>query len=182
MSVNNKKPTKEQLLKAIENLETNPNDKLGILADIGVGAVGAAGAGAAAVAFGGGAVPILFGLISLPVAAPLGVVAGAAVLGAGAFVGLKRVFVDGTREDGKREQMLIQLKERVKDIESKQKASTLGEDDKNKFISFLKEPIQLDLISPEDAQQLMVSVNSGQMSLNEAYQLVRDIISSGKIT
>ena len=45
--------TKEQLLKAIEKLEKNPHDKLGILADIGIGAVGAVGAGAAVVAFGG---------------------------------------------------------------------------------------------------------------------------------
>ena len=48
-----KKLTKEQILKAIEDLENNPHDKLGILADIGIGTVGAAGAGAAVAAFGG---------------------------------------------------------------------------------------------------------------------------------
>lgn len=33
----NKTPTKEQILKAIEQLEKNPHDKLGILAEIGIG-------------------------------------------------------------------------------------------------------------------------------------------------
>ena len=40
-----KNPTKEQILKAIEKLEKNPHDKIGILSDIGIGVVGAAGAG-----------------------------------------------------------------------------------------------------------------------------------------
>ena len=78
----NKTPTKEQILKAIEQLEKNPNDKLGILADIGIGVVGAASAGAAVAAFGG--TSLLFGLIT--VAPPVGLVVGGAALGAAALV------------------------------------------------------------------------------------------------
>jgi len=37
------KLTKEQLIKIIERLEKNPKDRVGILADIGVTAIGAAG-------------------------------------------------------------------------------------------------------------------------------------------
>jgi uncharacterized membrane protein YeaQ/YmgE (transglycosylase-associated protein family) len=59
----NKSLTKEQIIKAIEQLEKNPNDKLGILADIGIGVVGAGAAGAAVAAFGG--TSILFGLVAL---------------------------------------------------------------------------------------------------------------------
>ena len=59
----NKTPTKEQILKSIEQLEKNPHDKLRILADIGIGVVGAAGAGAAVAAFGG--TSVLFGLWAL---------------------------------------------------------------------------------------------------------------------
>jgi uncharacterized membrane protein YqiK len=44
----NKTVTKEQILKAIKQLEKNPNDKMGILGDIGIVGVGAVlGAGAA---------------------------------------------------------------------------------------------------------------------------------------
>ena len=93
----NKTPTKEQILKAIEQLEKNPHDKLGILGDIGIGVVGAVGAGAAVAAFGG--IPLLFGLIT--VAPPVGLVVGGAALGAAALVGVKRIF-DGTFDEEKK--------------------------------------------------------------------------------
>ena len=176
----NKTPTKEQLLKTIEQLEKNPHDKLGILADVGIGAVGAVGAGAAAFAFGGTTVPILFGLMAIPVAAPLGVVAGAAVLGGAALVGAKRVFMDGTYLEGKKAEMLKQLKEQLLEVEAKERKSSLGELDKTKFIVFLKEPLKNNLISAEDAHRLMMAVENGQMPIKEAYNLVRDVINSTK--
>src|SRR4028118_1489042 len=107
----NKTLTKEQILKSIEQLEKNPHDKLGILADIGLGVVGAASAGAAAAAFGGGS--ILFGLIA--VAPPVGLVVGGAALGAAALVGVKRMLFDGTFDQGKQAEILKQLKEQLRD-------------------------------------------------------------------
>ena len=175
----NKAPSKEQLLKAIEKLEKHPHDKLGILADVGIGAVGAVGAGAAAFAFGGSTVPILFGLMAIPVAAPVGVLAGVAVLGGAALVGVKKIF-GGTRQEGKQEQMLVQLKEKLKDIEDKQRSSSLGENDKTTFILFLKEPLELELISADDADSLIKAVESGQMPIKAAYQLIENIIISSK--
>jgi hypothetical protein len=175
MSVN-KTPTKEQLLKAIEQLENNPDDKLGILADLGIAAVGAAGFGAAAAAFGGGVVPILFGLIAIPVAAPLGVVAGAAVLGGAALVGAKKMLFDGTYLEGKKAEILNQLKEQLREVEAKERKSSLGENDKTKFIVFLKEPLKAGIISAEDAHRLMTAVENGQMSLKEAYRLVKNLL------
>lgn len=176
MSVTNQKPTKEQLLKAIEDLEKNPNDNLGFLADIGIGAVGAAGGGAAASVLGASA--IFFGL--LPVAAPLGVVVGGAALGGMALVGLKKVLFDGTYMEGKKAEMLKQLKEQLREVEAKERASHIKDDDKTKFHIFLKDPIMLDLISPQDAQSLINAVQNGQMPLTEAYKLVQNIINSAK--
>jgi hypothetical protein len=98
----NKTPTKEQILKSIEQLEKNPHDKLKILGDIGIGVVGAAGAGAAVAAFGGAS--FLFGLIT--VAPPVGLVVGGAALGAAAFVGAKRMLFDGTFDEGKEQKCL----------------------------------------------------------------------------
>ena len=171
-----KKLTKEQILKAIEDLENNPHDKLGILADIGIGVVGAAGAGAAVAAFGG--VPVLFGLII--VAPPVGLVAGGAVLGAAALVGAKRILFDGTYDEGKRAEMLRQLKDLLREVEVKERASNVGDRDKNKFYSLLKEPIKLDLLTPDKAQQLMSAVESGQIPITEAIKLLEDIIKSAE--
>ena len=172
----NKTPTKEQILKAIEQLEKNPNDKLGILADIGIGVVGAAGAGAAVAAFGG--TSLLFGLIT--VAPPVGLVVGGAALGAAALVGAKRILFNGTFTQGKKAEMLRQLKEQLKEVEAKARASKLGDSDKTKFIILLKEPVKLNLISPKDAQALIRAVESGQMPLKEAYHLVESVIQEAK--
>jgi hypothetical protein len=172
----NKTLTKEQLLKALEELEKHPQDRLGILADIGIGVVGAAGAGYAASVLGASAV--FFGL--LPVAAPVAVVAGGAALGGLALVGIKKMLFDGTYDEGKRDQIRIHIEEKLRDIEAKEKASNLGENDKNQFYIFLKEPVKFDLISPQDAQGLINAVESGQMPLKEAYHLVEDVINSAK--
>lgn len=172
-----KTPTKEQILETIRDLKNNPNDRVDILADIGIGAVGAAGAGYAASILG--ASSLFFGLI--PVAAPLAVVAGGAILGGAALIGAKRFLFDGTSLEGKREALLMQLEEQLSEIEAKEQAASLGEDDKYDFHIFLEEPVRLDLISPQDAQSLMLAVESGQMSLKEAYQLVEDLIDPANI-
>lgn len=171
----NKTPTKEQILKAIEQLEKNPHDKLGILADIGIGVVGAAGAGAAVAAFGG--VPVLFGLIT--VAPPVGLVVGGALLGAAALVGVKRIF-DGNFDDGKKAEILKNLEGQLKDIKAKETASKLEDSDKNKFIVSLKEPVRLNLISPKDAQDLIRAVESGQIAIKEAIKMVEDVVKAAK--
>jgi len=172
----NKTPTKEQILKSIEQLEKNPHDKLGILADIGIGVVGAASAGAAAAAFGGGS--ILFGLIA--VAPPVGLVVGGAALGAAALVGAKRMLFDGTFDQGKQAEMLKQLKEQLRDVEAKERASKLQDSDKTKFIVSLKEPVRLNLISPKDAQDLIRAVESGQIAIKEAIKMVEDVVKAAK--
>lgn len=169
-----KNPNKEQILKAIEKLEKNPHDKVGILSDIGIGVVGAAGAGYAASVLGASA--IFFGLV--PVAAPIAVVAGGAALGGLALVGIKKMLFDGTFDEGKKAEMLKQLKEKLREVEAKERVSKLGDSDKNQFYILLKDPVALDLISPKDAQDLIAAVESGQMPLKEAYQLVQDLIKS----
>jgi len=173
----NKSVNKEQILKAIEQLEKNPNDKLGILADIGIGVVGAGAAGAAVAAFGG--TSILFGLIA--VAPPVGLVVGGAALGAAALVGAKRIFFDGTFNEGKKAELLQQLKEQLREVETKERASKLGESDKTKFIVSLKEPVRLNLISPKEAQDLMRAVESGQIPIKEAINMVKAIIEAAQL-
>lgn len=51
---------------------------------------------------------------------------------------------------------------------------------KTKFIILLKEPVRLNLISAEDAQDLIMKVESGRMPLKEAYHYVEDVIKAAK--
>jgi hypothetical protein len=171
----NKTLTKEQILKAIEELAKNPHDKLGILAEIGIGVVGAGAAAGAVAAFGG--TSILFGLIA--VAPPVGLVVGAAALGAAALVGAKRI-IDGNFNEGKKAAMLDQLKEQLKEFEAKERASKVRDSDKTKFIVSLKEPVRLNLITPQRAQDLMRAVESGQIPITEAIKMVQAIVEAAQ--
>jgi hypothetical protein len=165
------KPTKEQLLKAIEKLEKDDNFG-GFLVDVGLGAVGAVGAGAAVATFGG--TSILFGLIT--VAPPVGLVVGGAALGGAALVGIKKIFFDGTFDEGKKTELLRQLKDQLREVEAKERSSKIKESDKSKLIVMLKEPIKYDLISPEKAQKLIDAVASGKLPLTEAYELIKNLL------
>lgn len=120
----------------------------------------------------------MFGLIT--VAPPVGLVVGGAALGAAALVGAKRFLFDGTFTQGKQAQMLIKLKEDLREVEAKERVDKLGDSDKTKFIVSLKEPVTLNLISPKDAQDLIQTVENGQISLKDAIKMVEDIIKSAK--
>lgn len=164
-------PSKKQLLDAIEKLEKDGNFG-GFLIDIGLGAVGAVGAGAAVATFGTSS--LLFGLIT--VAPPVGLVVGGAAAGALALVGLKKILFDGTFSEGKKSEMIRQFKEQLKDIESKERASNIKESDKKRFIISLKEVVQLNLLDPEKAKKLIDAVNQGKMSISEAIRYIEDLL------
>ncbi|MBH8572939.1 hypothetical protein I8752_07890 [Nostocaceae cyanobacterium CENA369] len=173
---NNQNPNKEQLLRTIERLERNPDDKVGILADVGITALGVAGAGAAAAFFGTttASIPIITALtgIGMVVAAPVGLVAGAAVAGGAAVYGISRLIKDGGFNEGKRNQLLHEYREKLREVEAKDKRSEVKEHDITDFYVFLKEPLKLNLLSAEDAYQLIQAVENGQIPLSEAYKLV----------
>ena len=172
------KLTKEQLIKLIEQLEKNPNDRIGLLGDAGITVLGAAGAATAVSLIGTTAsIPLVTALtgISFVVAAPFAAVAGAAVVGGAAFYGVSRLIKDGGLNEGKRKQLLNELNEKLKETEINERQSNLNGLDKTIFYSFLKEPLKHKLISPDDAHKLMKSVESGHISLSEAYKLVRQL-------
>jgi len=173
--------TKEQLIKTIEQLEKNPNDRVGILADVGVTALGAAGAGAAAAVLGTttASIPIITAVtgIGMVVAAPAALIAGAAVAGGAAIYGVSRLIKNGGFNEGKRKQLLNEYKEKLREVEAKERRSNFDEHDRTRFYSFLKEPLKHNLISPDDAHQLMQAVENGYVSLSEAYKLVGKVLS-----
>lgn len=179
----NKKVTKEQILKAIEQLEKNPDDKLGILGDIGITALGAVGAGVAVAAAGiTTSIPIITAItgIGMVVAAPLGLVAGAALAGGAACYGVSRLIKGGGYNEAKKAEMLQKLKEQLREVEAKERASKLEDSDKTKFIVSLKEPVRLNLISPKEAQDLMRAVESGQIPIKEAINMVKAIVEAAQ--
>lgn len=176
--------TKEQLIKVIEQIEKNPNDRVGILAEAGVTVLGVVGGGAAAALFGATttSIPIITAVtgIGMAAAAPVTLVAGGVVVGGAALYGLSRLIKGGGFNEGKREELLNEYQEKLREVEAKERQSNFDENDQTRFYSLLIEPLEHNLISPEDAQQLMQAVENGHLSLSEAYKLVEQLRPDGQ--
>lgn len=169
-------PSKQDILDTIENIENNPNDRVRMLSELGVAGVGAAGAGAAASIIGATTASV-FGIGITVAAAPFALVAGSVVAGGAATYGLTKLVTGGGRQEGKKQAIKATLKEKLSKLEEKEKKSLLTTDEKTQFISSLKQPLEMDTITPEQAQQLIALVENGQMSIEEANVLMKDIIS-----
>ena len=178
-------PTKKQLIEIIERLQSDPDDKLGIFANIGITAFGAATAGGTAAFFGAttASIPIITAVTGISIAvaaAPVALVAGAAIAGGAALYGLSKVIRGDGYGEGKKQELLNRYEELLRETEAKERKAKLNEEDKTKFYVSLKEPLNRDLISAEDGYKLMAAVNKGQMSITEAYRLVRKIVNESK--
>lgn len=176
-----KKLSEKEILKLISQLREDPGNRQGFLADLGIAGAGMAGAGAVAAVAGAGFAPIGFGITALTgfgfvVAAPVGLVAGAAVAGGAAAYGVTQAVRFKARQQGRCEQMIQQLAEMLRDMKYQKTKTQTTESDKTKFILFLEDPIKLKLMSHADASDLIQLVEGGQLSLFEAYRLVKDIL------
>ena len=179
-----KKMNKKQLLKMIEKLKKNPTDKVGILAEVGIGGIGMVAGGAAAAILGSttASIPIVTALtgFGVVVAAPVALVGGAAVAGGAAAYGITKLIRGSGYNEGKRNELLRSCQDKLNEIDRKERIGNLQDKDKTNFIIFLEEPLKFNLISPKDAQALIAAVENGQMPIKDAYNYVENIINESK--
>jgi len=177
--------SKNQLLKMIHELKKDPDNLAGILGEFGIAGVGAVAGGAAAAILGAttASIPILTALTGATItvaAAPVVLVAGSAVAAGAAAYGLVKFVKGNGYNEGKRQELLRTYQDRLKEVEAKDRQNTLSDSDKSQFYLVLEEPLKLDLIDPKDAQSLIEAVQSGRMSLKDAYTYVQNIIKQSK--
>lgn len=72
--------------------------------------------------------------------------------------------------------MIRQLEEMLRDLQYSERKATVTEQDKTKFTLLLEEPLKLNLISADDASDLITMVENGQLPLLQAYALVKEIL------
>lgn len=173
--------SKEEISQLISKLQTDSKAKYQILTDVGIAGAGMAGAGAVATVTGTSIVPIGWGITTLTgcvtlVAAPVGLVVGAAVVGGVATYGITQAVRFKAYQHGKRDQLIQQLIEMLRDMDYYQTKAQTTKADKTRFSLFLEEPVKLGLISPESASELIQLVENGSITLFEAHRLVKDIL------
>lgn len=172
--------SKQELIDAIHRMEKNPDKKAEILADLGFAAAGG-GAGAIGAAFLGAsstAIPIITGLTgaTITVAASPVVIGAGAVVGAGALIGMIKLGKNTGKHEGKRQEILRELKEKLRDFEKKERSTKVSEHDKIKLYSLLAKAMEEELISKKDSADLMEAVERGEISLQDACQTILKIL------
>jgi hypothetical protein len=177
--------TKQQLIKMIEELKNQPNDKVRILGDAGVSLVGA-GLGAAAagtLASAAGATSIagvttVAGWLGIAAVAttPVGWIIGAAAAGGAVAYGISRLIHGGGLSEGRKKELLLKYKEDAKAIEAKEIAGSITDQDKTIFIVSIRELIQTNAITPEKAKDLIEYVENGRIPISQALTLIQGLL------
>ena len=182
---NESKLTKKQLLKMIDELSNNPNDKGRILGDLGITTIGAglswAASGSIAAATGVTTIPAVtsvaswFGMIAVA-PTPLGLAIGVTVLGGALTYGVSRLIRDGGLSEGRKAELLQKFKEDLKKVEAKERSSSITDKDRSSFIISLRELIDKNAITPDKAVKLISQVEQGLLPLSQAFELIEAIL------
>lgn len=179
------KVTKKQLIKMIRELERVPQDRLRILGDVGISTLGiglgAAAAGTVAGFAGVTGIPVVtaaasFIGVSAVAATPVGWAIGAAAVGGALAYGISRMIRGGAISEGRKVELLLVYRERLAELEIKERMGTLTEQDKTTFTSSLRELIEKDVLNVDQAFRLIEAVESGTMDLPDAYRLIGGLL------
>lgn len=178
------KPSKASLLKLIDDLEKNPNDRLRVLGDTGivtlVAAVGTSTLSGAAITgfssvFGLSAAAKIFGwTATLGFAGPaLPVMIGiGSLLSLFAFA-LTRLIHGGGLAEGRKAELVEAYRKEPKEIEAKERAESNTDDDVTRFVLSLRELVKTNAIPVDSAFRMIELVVSGHMPLSQAVSMTK---------
>lgn len=180
------KPTKAQIVKMIDDLERNPSDKVRILGDFGITAVGmglgAAAVGSVAAALGATSI---FGVTSaaswlgltVVAATPVGWILGGAAAAGAAVYTVSRLIRNGGMSEGKKVELLNRYREEARIVETKEEAGSITDSDRTRFIVTLRDLIEKDVIPPDVALRFIEQVECGGLPISQAFALISDLLS-----
>jgi hypothetical protein len=172
------KATRKQLLKLIDELEKRPTDRVRLLGDVGITAIGAGlGAAAAGTIAGVAGVTSFFGLttaagwigVTVAAATPIGWIAAIATGAGAAAYGVTRLIRGGSMAEGRKLELLQKFREDAKRVEAKERAKSIVDTDRTQFIVSLRELIDKSVLPPEKAFKLIELVEEGTLPLAQAF-------------
>jgi hypothetical protein len=180
------KPSKERLIKLIDDLERNPNDKVRLLGEVLVMPLVATGGPAASVTvivgiksvFGLSTAVHLFGwMAALSITGPplTLVLSCASGLGLLAYA-ITRLIHGGGIAEGRKAELLEKYRDELKAIESKDRALAITDTDRTRFILSLRELIDADAIPQSSAFKMIELVEIGRLPLSQAVSMINDCL------
>ena len=179
--------TKEDYIAALEKMKNSPNDRLGILSEIGITWAGATagfvagGAAASAVGattlLGSSTLAGIFGGVFVT-STPVGWLIGGAVLAGGAAYGLTRLIQGSYKADQEKEKNIQALEDHIQEYESsgqKQKMEELVV----LLIELLQQAVELGF-SQEKSNKILVRVFNNKMPVEKAISLVTGYVENSE--
>ena len=185
------KVTKRQLLRLIDQLKKNPDDKGRILGDIGITIIGAGlGAAAAGTLATAAGVTSIFGVTSIAgwlgltvvSATPVGWVVGVAVATGTAAYTVSRLIRNGSMSEGAKEDLVIRYREEARVIAAKEAAGTIEDGDRTRFIVTLRDLIDKDVIPPDVAFRFIEQIEAGSVPLSQALLMIHSLLNEIDLT
>lgn len=101
---------------------------------------------------------------------------GAALAGGALAYGASRLVRSGGLSEGRKRELLQFYRERLQEMQRCEQAQEVTARDRNRFITSLREVIEKNAISPQQAFQLIDAVERGTMPLSQAYSLVAEFL------
>ena len=175
----------EEYVKALEAMKNNPQDRLGILGELGTTGIGitagvaisGAAASAAGVATLAGSTTLasLLGGIFLTTT-PVGWVIGAAIVGGSLACVATKAIKSGSKADILRARTIREIEERIRSLRD----STLKEESENKKLSQVISSVQILVvnhrITQEKGTKILAAVETKQLDVSDAFDLLQALL------
>lgn len=172
---------------ALKKIKNNPRDRIGILGEVGIVAIGVTGgvATAGSIAAAAGATTILGsttlgGLLGgiFVATTPVGWMFGTAAAGGVIAYGVSRLFKSGNISDERTYQNIIKLEEKIRTLE-KEVNKTHNIDEKySKLASMYIELIDAGLIDETTVKEILEGIQSENINIEVAFQNVQKMLST----
>ena len=177
----------DDYLVALEKMKSSPNDRIGVLGELGVTGLGvtsglalsgtaAAAAGASTLA-GSTALASMLGSVFVT-STPVGWVVGAAMLGGFTAYGVGKLIRSGSRCDVRKKLTISELEKRVQQL----KNENLNLKDKDKKIASVITAIKLLVVGKQISQnkgtEILVAIENNSLDADEAFNLLQNLINS----
>lgn len=175
--------SKEEYIEALERLKKSPRDRIGILGDLGVTAIGAiagsaaagsvAGAAGAATLMGSSTAASILGGIFVTTT-PVGWVVGTALAGGAVGYGVSRLVRSGGKSDARKHSYIRELEKIAAQRQKNPVSSAASEAEFATVVNTIEALIRSEKIPQSHATRLLEAISAKKISSNDAFSLLEN--------
>lgn len=182
------KPTVDEYIKALERMKSSPRDRVGILGELGVAGLGiTAGAALSGTVAGVAGATTLAGSTALAsilggvfvTTTPIGWVVGAAAAGGAIAYAASNLVRSGGKCDAIKKITIRELEQRIRVLRLEAKQAFTHDEKMPKIITGIQYLVANFHITQEKATELLAEIEKGQISVDDAFDLIQNFSAQG---